>query len=214
MKIILIRHGETEQNVQGILQGHLDGDLTERGRQQIDKLAERLAEEKIDRIMSSDLKRATITAEQIAKYHGLKVELDSALRERSLGIFDGRPLKELQDYLNASPDRLRTPPPQGESVEQVVIRAERFLQTLIAKSAFCNQTVLISAHGLINRAFISLFLGSPLESVYGYEQENTCVSEILVHYPQNSKPYFELHFMNCTKHLNEDNLVRRGRTNF
>lgn len=214
MRIILVRHGETEQNVQGILQGHLDGELTERGRLQIERLAERISASKIDRIISSDLARARITAERIASFHQLAVELDQRLRERSLGVFDGRPLKELQDFLNSTADRLRTPPPQGESVAQVVARAAGFLSSLLARQELAEETVLLSAHGLINRAFISLFLGTPLESVYGYEQENTCVSEIVIPDPAAPRPEFQLLYMNCTKHLDEEELGRRGRTNF
>jgi broad specificity phosphatase PhoE len=173
-----------------------------------------LAKEKIDRIITSDLARARITAERIAEHHNLSVELDPTLRERSLGIFDGRPLKELQEFLNSSADRLRTPPPGGESVEQVVGRAASFLNKLLTQDMQQGKVVLLSAHGLINRAFISLFLGTPLESVYGYEQENTCVSEIVVNELPDVSQRFNLLYMNCTKHLVEDELGRRGRTNF
>jgi len=69
MRIILTRHGQTEENLQGILQGHLQGKLSQLGKEQARKLALRLKDEKIDYIYSSDLARAADTAKEIAKYH-------------------------------------------------------------------------------------------------------------------------------------------------
>ena len=67
MKLIIARHGETEENKKGILQGHLPGKLTELGIEQSKKLALRLKNEKIDAIYSSDLARASNTAKEIIK---------------------------------------------------------------------------------------------------------------------------------------------------
>ncbi len=69
MKLIITRHGETEENRTGIVQGHLPGQLSESGIEQAQKLALRLKGEKIDVIYSSDLDRASDTAKEIAKDH-------------------------------------------------------------------------------------------------------------------------------------------------
>jgi broad specificity phosphatase PhoE len=83
MKIILIRHGESEANAQGIMQGQkVDKSLSKLGREQATKLAKRLKNEKIEAIYSSDLKRAKETAEEINKFHNVKIKLDKRLREK------------------------------------------------------------------------------------------------------------------------------------
>ncbi len=69
MKLILTRHGETIENKEGSLQGHLPGRLSETGKEQARKLALRLKDEKIDAIYSSDLVRTVDTAREIAKHH-------------------------------------------------------------------------------------------------------------------------------------------------
>ncbi|KAL2906206.1 Phosphoglycerate mutase-like protein 4 [Bienertia sinuspersici] len=97
-EIIVVRHGETDWNALGKLQGQLDVDLNETGRQQAIAVAERLSmEPNISAIYSSDLKRAFETAEMIAsKYkNGLEVIRDQDLRERHLGALQGHVYQEL-----------------------------------------------------------------------------------------------------------------------
>ena len=88
MKLIITRHGETEENKAGIIMGHLHGTLSENGKEQAKKVALRLKEEKIDAIYSSDLARSSDTAKEIAKYHP-KTPLIFAkdLREKYLGKY-------------------------------------------------------------------------------------------------------------------------------
>src|SRR5690242_1187026 len=83
--IFLARHAETLWNVERRFQGHLDSDLTERGRQQAERLAERLASEPLAAVYSSDLGRSRTTAEVVASRHGLTVQTDPLLREINTG---------------------------------------------------------------------------------------------------------------------------------
>ena len=76
MRIILVRHGETEDNKKRIIQGHLPGKLSDKGIEQARKVANRLKNEKVDYIFSSDLDRAKSTAEEIAKFHQEKPHLN------------------------------------------------------------------------------------------------------------------------------------------
>lgn len=98
-KIILVRHGETDFNTQRILQGHLDTYLNIKGYLQAKKTAEKLKNEKIDVIISSDLKRAYHTALVIAQRHKRKVILTPLLRERHFGILEGRSFEESRKML-------------------------------------------------------------------------------------------------------------------
>ena len=81
-KVIFIRHGQTEWNVTGRYQGQSDVQLSEEGRQQAVKLAENFPVEKVDAIYASDLQRAMVTAETIAKRFGLSVQAEPAWGQR------------------------------------------------------------------------------------------------------------------------------------
>lgn len=88
MSILLIRHGETALNAARIVQ-HPDTPLNERGMGQARRLAERLAQFPVTAIVSSDYKRAHMTAEAIAGVTGLPIAIDESLRERNFGDFRG-----------------------------------------------------------------------------------------------------------------------------
>ena len=94
--LFLVRHGETVDNVRQIMQGQTQGCLNERGREQAQQVAQRLADEPIDAIIASDLQRAIQTAEIIAVPHGLPVRTTPLLRERDWGSFTGRFIPDLK----------------------------------------------------------------------------------------------------------------------
>lgn len=95
-QIVLIRHGETAWNAEKRLQGHIDIALNEEGLRQADALAEALAGERFDAVVSSDLQRARQTAEAVAGRHGLAVLEDADLRERCYGGFEGLLYSEIE----------------------------------------------------------------------------------------------------------------------
>jgi probable phosphoglycerate mutase len=87
--LLLVRHGETDWNAEGRLQGHTDRPLNDFGRRQAKELAERLAGEGADAIYASDLVRARDTAEIIGARLGLPVVIDADLREKNWGSWEG-----------------------------------------------------------------------------------------------------------------------------
>jgi 2,3-bisphosphoglycerate-dependent phosphoglycerate mutase len=87
--LLLVRHGETDWNADGRLQGHTDRPLSDFGRRQAGRLAEELAEERLDAIYASDLSRARETAEIVGARLGLAVDLDPDLREKDWGTWEG-----------------------------------------------------------------------------------------------------------------------------
>src|SRR5690348_10772063 len=89
MRLIAVRHGETEWNVAGREMGHLDSPLTERGRQQAEAVASRLAGLSLAALYSSDLGRAVATARCISRCCGQDVRVDVGLRERHMGVLQG-----------------------------------------------------------------------------------------------------------------------------
>jgi 2,3-bisphosphoglycerate-dependent phosphoglycerate mutase len=88
--LLLVRHGETDWNAEGRLQGHTDRPLNDYGRRQARELAERLAgEERVDAVYTSDLGRARETAEIVGARLGLPVGIDPDLREKDWGTWEG-----------------------------------------------------------------------------------------------------------------------------
>ena len=88
-ELLLVRHGETDWNAEGKLQGHTDRPLNDYGRRQAQALADRLAGESIDAVYASDLSRARETAEILGKKLGLTVAVDPDLREKNWGNWEG-----------------------------------------------------------------------------------------------------------------------------
>ncbi|KDP31898.1 hypothetical protein JCGZ_12359 [Jatropha curcas] len=157
-EIIVVRHGETLWNVDGRLQGHLDVELNEVGRQQAALVADRLSKEpKISAIYSSDLKRASETAEIIAaRCGGLEVIEDENLRERHLGDLQGLVLHEAakvspeayQAFL--SRQTAQHIPGGGESLDQLYQRCTSCLQKIAKKHK--GERVVVVTHGGVIRA--------------------------------------------------------------
>ena len=153
MHITFVRHGETVENANGIVQGHLPGTLTERGITQARAVAVRLSSESFDQAWSSDLARCADTAEAIVSRHpGLRLRLASALREYAHGEFEGRASSEC-DWTRTN-SGLETRSPGGESALDVAGRLTAFLNALLIDHP--NGRILVVTHGgpvRIMRAF-------------------------------------------------------------
>ena len=147
MKLIVVRHGETEDNVNEILQGASPGILTEKGKEQAKKLGERLKQEKIDYIYVSDLKRTVDTAAEIIKYHPeVPVTYTDRLRKRDFGIYEGIQVKEFADMRKSSGIRFKDyRPEKGESLLDVKKRIDDFLDEIFKKHF--GETILWITHG-------------------------------------------------------------------
>jgi len=96
-EILLIRHGETDWNVEKRLQGHLDISLNEGGRRQAAALGKALLGEPLDAVIASDLQRAIVTAESVAVPRGMRVQIDPELRERCYGAFEGLRYRDISE---------------------------------------------------------------------------------------------------------------------
>ena len=146
MTLLLVRHGETIDNVQQIMQGQTQGCLTETGIRQAEELARQLANEPIDAFVSSDLKRSYDTCRIIAKPHQKEIFTTPLLRERDWGDFTGEYIPDLKD---------RTWPDNVETLEQLKKRAAEFLRLMAEK--YPHQTVLAVGHGIINKAIQAVY---------------------------------------------------------
>ena len=152
--LLLVRHGETEDNVNQIMQGQTQGRLTENGILQTQRLAEELATEHIDAFVSSDLKRSVDTCRILAAPHGKPVTETPLLRERDWGAFTGRYIPDLKGV--PFPDDM-------ESLDALLQRAQRFIDFI--NERFKGQTVLAVGHGIINKAIQAQFFGKQMREV-------------------------------------------------
>jgi len=196
MKLIITRHGETEENKNRIIQGHLDGSLSELGIEQAKKLAQRLKEEKIDKIFSSNLARASNTAKEISRFHeDTPLELVGELRERYLGILEGEKVPvELRPKILWDSEFAKKV--QAETPEELFERAKTFLHKILDGNK--GKTVLFVAHNGINQALITYLLGKSPQEMRDLESlKNTSVS--VFNFDEEGNPIQEL--FNCTKHL-------------
>jgi len=96
-ELLLIRHGETDWNVEKRLQGHWDIALNEDGRRQAAALGKALLGEPLDAVIASDLQRAVTTAEAIAMPRGMRVRIEPTLRERCYGAFEGLRYRDISE---------------------------------------------------------------------------------------------------------------------
>lgn len=144
--LYLVRHGETEDNVNQILQGQTDGQLTLKGIEQARELRDKIRNNRFDAIISSDLKRALDTAEILNEPHHLKIEQTMLLRERDWGDFTGRFIPDIQE---------ETFPENVEPADKMFARARNFLTFI--KVTYQDQQVLAVGHGLFNRCIQAVY---------------------------------------------------------
>ena len=155
-RLIFIRHGQSEANEQGRFAGQTDVPLTALGMAQAERAAEYIIKrEKIDKIYSSDLKRAHDTAVPAAKLTGLPINDVTELREICAGVWEGRLVSEISveyekefyawrnDYSNARCTG-------GESVEEVYARVVPFVKRIAREND--GLTLLITSHASPIRA--------------------------------------------------------------
>lgn len=152
--VLLVRHGETVDNALQIMQGQTQGELNERGREQAETVARRLAVEKIDAVVSSDLRRAVQTAEIIAAPHGLPVETTTLLRERDWGSFTRLYIPDLKG--KKWPDDI-------ESEESMLSRARTFL--INTTTTYPGKKVVAVGHGIMNKAILAVYAGCSMREV-------------------------------------------------
>nr|WP_133803335.1 histidine phosphatase family protein [Kribbella sp. VKM Ac-2527] len=167
--IYLVTHPEAQHHVDGIVGGWHDSDLTARGRLQADRIAEVLASriglQPVD-IYSSDLNRASHTAERIARRFSVDVQTDARLRERSNGEADGRPQAWLAEHRIPLPeygDRLgHHDGPAGAETRMALV--ERLYPALddILRRPVANQIVV--SHGSASSYLIAAWIGMPMTS--------------------------------------------------
>lgn len=150
-RLVLLRHGQTDFNLAGRMQGHLDSQLTEAGRSQALHVAPEIARMAPDLLISSDLLRAEYTANIVGAAVGLPVKLDPRLRETHLGVWQGRTVAEIDAEFPGAIAQWRSDPgwapPGGESRIDVVRRSRPVVEELDDEVTGDDATAVLVAHG-------------------------------------------------------------------
>jgi len=182
-RIIAVRHGETSWNAEARIQGQTDIGLNQTGRWQAQRLGQALAAEAISAVYSSDLQRASATAEPIAQAAGTEVVPHQGLRERCFGMFEGRTFDEIQQAWPHHAQNWRKripdwqPPDGGESLLQLRARVTGTLQELAARHH--GEQIVVVAHGGVLDALYRVATGQDVSSPRTWELPNGAINRLL-----------------------------------
>lgn len=174
VELLLVRHGVTQHNTDRVFMGHDPVPLAEMGRQQISRLADRLREDRPDRIVASDILRAHESAEIISDRIGLPFETNPDLREvdvgRAIGVsYDEAARRWPGIFAPEGEERF----PGGESFAETADRAASYLDREVVHG---SGRVLVVTHGGVVRGLAARLLGLPLAAVFGFVIDNASLS--------------------------------------
>lgn len=162
-RLVLWRHGETDYNASGRMQGQLDSVLTEVGRNQAKFAVPALARFSADVVVASDLKRATDTATIFTEASGVPLRFDKRLRETHLGLWQGMTGAEVDEQWPGARQLWQTDPtwtpPGGEARVEVAARAFEVVADLDEAS---EETAILCAHGGLITALTGYLLELPV----------------------------------------------------
>ncbi len=181
MRLVVVRHGATANNLQARYTGQSDVSLSPLGERQAAALGERLRGERFDAIVASDLSRARSTAEAVARYHGQPVLEDAELREISMGAWEGLTHAEAQAHFPEESaawvaDALLNAPPEGETLTGFADRIEHAMKRWYDR--FPDGCVLWVTHGGLIAVLLCQVLGMRLDRRWQFQRDNTGISEL------------------------------------
>lgn len=199
IRIFIARHGQTDYNKRGLLQGRgIDAPLNETGFRQADQLSSYLNGYDADALFSSSLVRTWQTAEPLRKAKNLDIVRETDLDEMDFGDFEGKPYldaaKELDNIQNFwKRGELDVPVPGGESPRQVFNRANSAFHDIVDK--FSGNNLMMILHGRLIRILVSEWLGMGLKNMHKIEHQNAAINQLVY------DGSFRAVYLNKTDHL-------------
>jgi len=203
--VLIIRHGETDHNKHGIMQGHLDVALNKKGREQARKLSQWLAPRfRLDHIYSSPLARAHTTADSVAEGQSCPLTTLDDLQEINIGLWQGLTSEQAQEkspdiFNQLKLDPLNTRRPGGESYWDLSQRTTQCLSSIVAKHP--QGTICLVTHGGCVRTLLAHALSLPpitFSFVSGLVVDNTGLSILKYQWVTQR---WQTHTINSTAHL-------------
>lgn len=200
IRLFIARHGETDYNRNGLLQGRgIDAPLNETGQSQARRLADYLSNYEATSLISSSMKRAWQTASFYEEKTNLTIQKNRDLDEMDFGDFEGQSMKEIAKELDdlqngwmSGDTSLKIP--GGESPKEVFERADYAARSYINGAE--SQTVMMFIHGRLMRILLSEWLGYGLKNMHKVEHRNCAVNHLIL---KNGS--FEPVYLNKTDHL-------------
>lgn len=162
-RIVVLRHGETHHNVQGVWQGQLDSELSPRGHEQAKAAAQALSALSPSLVVASDLQRAALTGQDVAAVCGIPLTLDERWREIHVGEWSGMPSASVWEQHPEDMDRLMRGEDfrrgvHGESVADVARRVRAALVDLLAGMS-AGDCAVVATHGVAGRTTVAELVG-------------------------------------------------------
>lgn len=202
--LYIVRHGETDWNKMGKYQGITDVPLNENGLAQAKACGEALSHVHFDRILSSDLSRALVTAESIRRNRSIPISIDKRLRELNFGDWEALLFSEIEERWPGLIDEMYLKPhivrvPNGESFKELQERAWAGLQEFISANDE-EETLLITCHGGTIRTLLCKLLDISISHCWNFSQGNTAINRVFY----NGMGEFDhniLNLLNDTAHV-------------
>lgn len=181
MQVYLVRHGESEANIKGLFSGVTNTPLSTKGIEQAVGAGLKLSDNKFDAIYSSPLSRAYETAESIAKFNEIEINIADGLVEMNFGIFEGLTYSQIQETYPEMTEQWQLNPvsfkfPEGESLLDLFNRTMECYQGII--SNFKGEKLLIVAHSGVIRSILANEISETFEHYWKYRVDNCKISVI------------------------------------
>ncbi len=181
-KLYLLRHGQTDWNLEGRYQGQTDIPLNDTGKEQAEFVSKQLENEKISAVYSSDLSRARETAKAVAKKHNLEVIEIPELKEINQGTWEGMLYEDIKkkyakELKERKIDPMNIAPPGGETVREFKKRILSGFNSIIEKHNN-NETIAIVSHGFTTAVAKTHFLNLDIQDVWDNVPHNTDITVI------------------------------------
>ena len=197
MRLYLVRHAQTNNNVQQITQGWLDTALDDLGKEQALAVAQFFAEIPLIQIFSSDLERSYETAFPTGHQKSIKIQKTELLRERFLGELENAPLAELRqafedEIKRTGKSRYKVRPQGVESAYDVMARVAEFARELPTDEG----DIAVFTHGMTKECLLCHLIGAPVESSRCFSFDNASVTQL-----RRDQDVWVLEHYNMTDHL-------------
>ncbi|MGK7929407.1 MAG: histidine phosphatase family protein [Spirulina sp.] len=207
LRLLLVRHGETEWNRLSRFQGMMDIPLNENGKEQARKAAEYLKDVHLDFAVTSSLLRPKETAEIILEHHpNVPLESEDRFKEISHGLWEGKLEAEIKAEFGELLQQWKDAPetvqmPEGENLQQVWDRAIAAWNQIVKTKSNANEpkVALVSAHDAINKVILCYLLGLKPKNFWNIKQGNGAVS--VIDYPDGAEGLPVLQTINLTTYL-------------